>query len=66
MDLDRAVVVAGDVRRGVNLLKSCIDMEEFGQLKAHVAQLVSTGGISLDDYERDLKMFSAIDVLMEV
>jgi len=46
-------------------LKSCIDAEDFRELKAHVAQLVSTGGISLDDYERDLKMFSAIDVLME-
>lgn len=66
MDLDRAVVIAGNVHRGVDLLKSCIDAEDFWELKAHVAQLVSTGGISLDDYERDLKMFSAIDVLMEV
>ena len=41
MDLDRAVVIAGNVRRGVDLLKSCIDAEDFEELKALIFFLFS-------------------------
>jgi len=60
---DRAHAIAADVRRGVNLLKSCIDLEELELLKEYLAADESG---SFEDRTKNTKMFAAIEILMEM
>lgn len=60
---DRAHAIAADVRRGVNLLKSCIVLEELELLKEYLA--ADEHG-SFEDRTKNSKMFAAIEILMEM
>lgn len=60
---DRANALAHDVRTGINYLKSCVDPDEFRQLKEYVEECDQ---ISQEDKEKDKAMFEAIEILMKV
>ncbi len=63
IDEELAIAIAKELRYGVNMLKSCIDLEELNLLREYIE---ADDRISLQDKVKDEVYFRAVERLLEM